>query len=322
MSKKLKRGISEEFAKAFKQTKLYTLYRENKDDIIIGIRNNYLNLYYNCDSIARVNFPYNKQIKSRINNYYLSGDDRKSPKELTLTPNEISDNFETIKQNSNKRLTPEKNAQSKLFVLNNQNKDSNWFCIDIEYTKQFKNIQQREEANFSARFDFIAISKETPHRIALIELKYGRDAIGGDSGIYKHVKDFSNFQKNNYFNPLFTKELIKIIKSLNYLGVDIPFNTPQQDDFLKPTFYFIILNNNKKSPKHSSPKQSLGGYLFKEKRWDSKRVSTNNVEEDFGDITKKDNPFHATFLFSSQTLNNLFINDIIDGDYDERVEPE
>lgn len=68
--------------------------------------------------------------------------------------------------------------------------------------------------------------------------------------------------------------------------------------------------------------KTIAAYLFKEKRWGSRRVSkTNNIENDFGDITKKDNPFNASLLFSSQTLDNITIDDIIDGGYDERVEP-
>ncbi len=239
-----------------------------------------------------------------------------------MTPYEIKSNYETIKKNSDKRLTPEKKAQSKLFILNNQNEDSKWYCIDVEYVKQFKNIQQRTKAGFQARFDFIAVSKEAPHRIALIELKYGRKAIGGNSGIHKHVKDFKKFKENNFFNPLFTKELIKIIESLKLLEFNIPFETLKVEDFLTPEFFFITLNNNKEKSKGSTPKQSMAGYLFEEKRWGCTRLTTkDSVEKHFGDITKKNNPFNATFLFSSQTLDNLSINDIIDGDYDERVEP-
>ena len=91
---------------------------------------------------------------------------------------------------------------------------------------------------------------------------------------------------------------------------------------LRPEFYFIILNN-KAELGYTSPKQTIAGYLFEEKRWGCTRLTTkDSIEQDFGDITKKDNPFHATFLFSSQTLDNLTIDDIIDGDYNERVEPK
>lgn len=322
MAKKLGRGISQEFAKEFKKTDLYNLYQENKDELIIGVRNNSLNLYYNCDSIAKITFPYKKKFNCNISNFFLEGNKRKDKKTLTLTPNEIKSNYGKIKKNSNDRSTPEKKAQSKLFILNNQNEDSKWYCIDVEYVKQFKNIQQRTNAGFQARFDFITISKEAPHRIALIELKYGRKAIGGNSGIYKHVKDFSKFKENEFFNPLFTQEIIEIIQSLKDLYIIDLDNIPIQQDFLTPEFYFITLDNNKEKTKGSTPKQSMAGYLFEEKRWGCTRLTTkDSVEKHFGDITKKDNPFNATFLFSSQTLSNLTIDDIIDGDYDERIEP-
>jgi hypothetical protein len=45
-----------DFAEAFKQCELFELYEEHKDELFIGVRNNYMNLYYNCDSIAKINY--------------------------------------------------------------------------------------------------------------------------------------------------------------------------------------------------------------------------------------------------------------------------
>jgi hypothetical protein len=45
MTKKITRGISKDFAEAFKKSELYKLYGEHKDELFIGVRNNYLNLY-------------------------------------------------------------------------------------------------------------------------------------------------------------------------------------------------------------------------------------------------------------------------------------
>ena len=61
--KKITRGICEDFAKAFKQSELYKLYCEHKDELFIGVRNNCLNLYYNCDSIAKIKYKKQKNIK-------------------------------------------------------------------------------------------------------------------------------------------------------------------------------------------------------------------------------------------------------------------
>lgn len=325
MGKKITRGISQEFAKAFKKSEIFELYKSKQDELIVGIRNNYLSIYYNCDSIAKVVFTY-KTISCSINEYYLGETtriDKKKNRYVKKDPKFLLDQYSSITERINKRLTSEKKAQSKLFTLNNQNIDSNWFCIDVEYNKQFVNIQERLEADFHARFDFIAISKKAPHRVALVELKYGRGSISGKSGIYKHVKDFSNFVDKGFFDSHLRKEIIEIIENQKDIGIAIPFELPKENNLLVPEFYFITLNNNKETPKHNSPKQTMAAYLFKKKQWGCIKLSTkDSVEKDFGDITKRDNPFHATFLFSSQTIDNLDIDDIIDGDYDERVEPK
>jgi hypothetical protein len=68
----------------------------------------------------------------------------------------------------------------------------------------------------------------------------------------------------------------------------------------------------------------MAGYIFNEKNsWGCKRLSTKeSVESKYGDVTRKNNKFYATFLFSKQTLGNIKINDIIDIEqYDDKVLP-
>ena len=98
MAKKITRGISKEFAQAFKQTELYSLYKENESELIIGVRNNYLNLYYNCGNIATITFPHTKAIRSTIHNYYINGGNNKFSKNITLHSKDIYYNYETIKK--------------------------------------------------------------------------------------------------------------------------------------------------------------------------------------------------------------------------------
>ena len=68
----------------------------------------------------------------------------------------------------------------------------------------------------------------------------------------------------------------------------------------------------------------MAAYLFKDKRWECKELSEKyNVQREFKiDVTKKNSKFYATFLFSKEKIKNLTINDIIDGNYDERIIPE
>ena len=320
--KKLTRGITKEFAEAFKQSKLYELYNEHKDELFIGVRNDYLNLYYNCDSIAKITYLKKvKQISCDISTYYLEREEGDKDR-CKIGDNNIYEQYTEIKERSNGRANNEKKTQSKLVLLNNGNNKSNWFCIDVEYVKSFNNEAEKMDAGFNARFDIIALSKMKPHKVALIELKYGSGAIGGTSGIYKHVADFSKFCEKGYFEGQLKQEIIEIVKSLKELGIAVPFETPEESDILKPEFFFITLNNNAEKEKASTPMQTMAGYLFNDKLWGCKRSSKkDSVQKMFDDITKKDNKFFATFLFSKSTLENIGITDIIDGDYDERIEP-
>ena len=321
-NRKNTRGISTKFAEAFKRCELYALYQEHKDELFIGVRNDYLNLYYNCDSIAKIEYKkQDEKIDCEIDKYYLDNSKDKE-KRHKIEPEEICKQYKDIKRHSNNKATPEKKAQSKLVLLNNENLDSNWFCIDVEYVKSFNNRAEKKEADFNGRFDIIALTKMKPYKVALIELKYGSGAIGGTSGIYKHVEDFSKFCEKGYFEGQLKQEIIEIVKSLKELGIAVPFETPEKSDILTPEFYFITLDNNAEKENASTPKQTMAGYLFNDKRWGCRKLTTkDSVEKKFGDITKKDNKFFATFLFSKAELENIAITDIIDGDYDERIEP-
>ncbi len=201
MTEKITRGISKDFADEFIKSDLYRFYTENKHELIIGVRNNYLNLYYNCDSIAKIKYT-KGSIVCEIDKYYLDGkhyDSKGKEKHYVISQNKIIKQYNDIKINSNAKATQEKEAQAKLVILNNENSNSNWYCLDVEYVKAFNNQYEKEKANFNGRFDIIAISKNKPHRVALIELKYGNKAIGGTSGIYKHIDDFIKFIDKYFF---------------------------------------------------------------------------------------------------------------------------
>jgi hypothetical protein len=325
IKKKLTRGIDKEFAEAFKQSELFDLYEEYKDELFIGVRNNYLNLYYNCLSVAKVEYKRRKLI-CETSEKYLYGTD--NSKYIKMSPCNIYNNYATIKGNIDRKSTPEKKAQSKLVILNNANESSKWFCTDVEWAKAFENKQQKDDTDFNVRFDIIAISKMNNHKVVIIELKYGRQAVGGSSGIYKHIENFNKYQDEGYFDK---KEIIDIIKSQEMLGVHMPvelrnlekeWENPKAGE-IKYDFYVITLDNNSETPKHDTPKQTMAAYLFKSKRWGCKKLARGpKVEEIFGDVTKKGNKLQVTFLFSKQTLDNLKIDDVIDGNYDDTEIPQ
>ena len=297
-------AIDKAFCEAFKRTKFYTeIYQKHKDEIIIGIRDGYINLYYNCDSIAKIRVG--QPSKALLASYYT---DKKT---RSLSDEEYVSFYNSIKEKSDRRDKKEKQAQERLFIDNNSNPSSVWFCIDVEFTKSLRGKNTAEDW----RFDIIAISKTAPYRVALIELKYGKKAIGGKSGIRTHVRDFYAFHKGNRYIDL-KDEIVSIVKSLQEIGVDVPYNLTEisTNEFaIYPEFYFITIDNNIAGA--STPEQTMSGYLFKDKRWNCKKISKSVIEGgDYFTLTENDKDFKPIFLFSSATLPNIRIQDILDFD--------
>lgn len=306
------------FISDFTKTDFFNyLYKKHLQELVVGVRHNYINLYYNCDSIAKI--IWNVKTKSfiaSINGYYLGKTEKKG--NLNINANDIIENYETIKNYSQTKSTDEKRAQQALILANNTNPNAKWYCFDLEYKKEYKNINARN-GNFQGRFDIIAIEKETK-QIAFIELKYGSNAIGGKSGIRTHVKDFYQFYGKDsngeaYFDD-FKTEAVSMLSALEILDENYPESLRKiKVDMInaKPSFYFITLDNNASKPNASTPKQTMSGYLFKDKRWGAKKVSDLVATQgDFYSLIHRDKSFNPYFLFSQSKLPDLKINDILD----------
>lgn len=286
------RGLTDpDFITKLKNSK-FLLEVENNKNLVVGIRDEYINIYHNCNSLAKIEFK-KGEIKTSVGGYYVG----KKGTQI-ISEDEWAKNLDTLIANSELRNTNEKKAQSRLFINNNQNNDALYFCIDLEYTKTSENW----------RFDIIAIEKAFPHNVALIELKYGSKAIGGKSGIRKHIIDYYEFHKENKYSQLKT-ELIDIIKSLSAIAIDIPDeikNLKVEDLANAPTYYFITLDNNRETQRHSTPQMSMSGYLFNDKLWECKRVSDSVTNEgDCYSLIRNDKSFNPIFLFSDVTLDNI-----------------
>lgn len=319
-NKKLLRGngITPDFADAFKNSAFYTeLYTKHKDELILGVRNGYINLYYNCDSIGKISM-HRDGIRAEVAEFYTNGK-HSTGKNVLLTADEVSRLYDTmIKYSNTEKSTPEKKAQHQLVVSNNVNPSSNWFCFDVEYKKAYFNTEDRN-GNFKGRFDIMAISKDYPHRIAFIELKYGSGAISGTSGIRKHIQDFVSFNGvdkygDSYFEQ-FKEEAISILQAEKSLGVDVPtslHSISATDIVSVPEFYVLTVDNNSYNGK-TTPKMTMDGYLFKDKRWGARRISSVIKKDgDVFDLIKNDASFHVTFLFSPKKMSSTGVLDITD----------
>ena len=141
--KKITRGISKEFAEAFINCALFSLYQRHRDDLIIGVRNHYLSLYYNCDSIAKIEYT-KGHITCKIDKYYPEGHHYKGKDKMQkMDPADVCANYETIKANSLRKSTDEKKAQSKLYLLNNNNPDSSGTVLMLNGRRHLRISKKR-----------------------------------------------------------------------------------------------------------------------------------------------------------------------------------
>jgi hypothetical protein len=305
------RGINIKLVEAFKASNLYRLVTENPNVFLTCIRNNYISIYHNADSVAKVNFNRERKLKCEINSYFLgeAKEVRKGNNYIKASPDDIVEKMEVILRNSEaKTKTEEKKAQQQIFYQNNNNANSSWFCVDIEY------VQSRSNVRF--RFDLVAISKSEPHRIAIIELKYNSSAIGGKAGVSKHILDFKSFNESELSKDILREECSAILKNYKELGIQIPetlnaFTKPGSFKSASFEYYIICLYDES-----ISPKGTVGGYLFDTKRdaWGTQRVSTANLMKKHGiDVESDKCPIKVKFLFKKvKSPQDINITEILD----------
>jgi hypothetical protein len=147
--------------------------------------------------------------------------------------------------------------------------------------------------------------------------------LGGKSGVFKHVSDFDDIIRpengTNEFESYVKEDIVGIVASMNRVFKnEYPLQINDTSDIAnKPEFYFITLDNNPQTPKHSTPKMTMGGYVFNKDNpkyisLGTKRQAKVTVESGFGDITDHSNKLYAQFLFSKDTVDKISITDIID----------
>ena len=129
--------------------------------------------------------------------------------------------------------------------------ESEYFISDIEFA----------DSELRARFDILAIRWGASHRkngsfcrAALIEMKYGDGALGGNAGMIKHLQDMDALLRDRarYAELLLTME--SQFNQLAQLGL-LSFNQSKTgtkvklDANDKPEVVFILANHNPRSTK-------------------------------------------------------------------------
>jgi len=318
------REISEIFAQEFRKNVLFELYQKHQNELFLGVRDNQINLYYNALSVCEVSMKAKGGFSCKTSSKYLGqvGKNRL----LTVRDTDICDNYSAIKgimHDVYGSKEKEKWAQQELVLRNNLNVSSNWYCIDMEYV--------RENKIRAGRIDIIVLSKAKPHRVAIIEVKYNLGAVNGKSGVYKHVSDFYDIVRiqdsSNEFKSYIMRDIVGIVASMNRIFKSAyPLKLEGISDMKdEPEFYIITLDNNPLTQKHTTPKMTMGGYVFNKdnpkyiKAGTRRQTTKGTVESIFGDITNPANDkLYAHFLFSRDVAGSITITDIIDDKSYER----
>ena len=256
------RGLLEPFLRDLEEGILHpVLDRVRRDDtLMLAIRDGYVNVYYRGGNILRLKpgsagVPYTA---------FFDVNYRISESVLPDLPGEILDTrdasawvggFPLVKQAMDEyfseRPKPEREFQQLAARENNRSPISGqteYFISDIEFA----------DAVLGARFDMLAIrwlssdrKQGRDCRAALIEMKYGDDAITGASGLLKHLQDIERFLADEGTRRILFETMTAQFNQLDRLGL-LRFNKGSSNARVvvsdeKPEVIFLLANHNPRS---------------------------------------------------------------------------
>src|SRR5665811_1547767 len=180
---------------------LHPILERVKQDhtLMLSIRKSYINIYYRGGNILRV-----KERRNGSYTVFFDHEYNKSGVPSPVLPDAIEsrhaaglwvDSFQQLKRIMDlylsKKSKPEREFQQLVARENNFStiaNQSEYFVSDIEFA----------DSGLGARFDILAIRWLASRRIntcscrpALIEMKYSDEALKGNAGVLKHLKDIN-----------------------------------------------------------------------------------------------------------------------------------
>ena len=227
------------------------------DSCFVGIRNNYINIYYRGNSMMKVTFDDTGAFKEAIihKKFWdnkLTSDYVNITDYNLLKPHKIKSKISAL---LGKKNVLEKERQQMIIQQNNTCTDTKWFCVDMEYIMERKN----SDADNYGRYDIVAISTErnsnNKYVVSLVELKLGADAFSGitdearlyldnkiqngeylkvtdsikiGSGIVGHFSDFIRYLEDTNYNQgasrfdVLKQEIVNVLKNYQALGLLAP----------------------------------------------------------------------------------------------------
>lgn len=272
MSDKGNRGLSTKFMAALKEGGILNpiLKRVQQDDtLMLAIRDEYVDIYYRGGCLMNIKhsgdiYPVKFNEKYIVDNLPSHSQDfieAVVEKKSAITAEADSQKWieamphlkMAIDLHHGRNSKAEREFQQVVVRENNQSAISNeteYFIVDIEYARP----KEDEKQKINARFDLVAIkwpAKQRKNgkccRLAIIEMKYGDQALGGASGIKKHLDDINSFLVQ-YHNE-FQNEMLGVFKSLRDLDL-LKLNADKFDtiEFSEgPEIIMLLANHNPRS---------------------------------------------------------------------------
>lgn len=229
---------------------------KTNDDLVLQIRDNYLNVYYQGGNVAKVNSP--KSVEFDEN--YFRTHENKSDENWEEIKKERKDTISLFKEG---RFTEyidkvksamkiywddvlkgkgvaEKKAQHQICLLNDSHAD--YTVIDLEYQVskkskfRYQGKRRTQKGGLpSPRFDIVAI-RNSDHRLCVIELKKGTKALKDPSGVQEHAESYANtIGYNKQTKKSFTDEMdgvVKMLQDLKLLDKKLYIDSSLEPEFI------------------------------------------------------------------------------------------
>jgi len=241
---------------------LHSILERVKQDhtLMLAIRSNYINIYYRGGNLVRIEEQKEGSYRFHFDeNYNIAGE------ELPTLPTTAENKDDTAKWVNAfphleevmdmyfaKHNKPEREFQQLIARSNNFSNMANaseYFISDIEFA----------DTELGSRFDMLAIrwlanqrKSGSNCRAALIEMKYGDNALGGDAGLIKHLRDMDALISDNNRFAAILETMESQFNQLDQLGL-LNFRHAKRgtevklDAKDKPEVIFVLANHNPRS---------------------------------------------------------------------------